>query len=258
MIKKIQALIAVAIIATSCQADEEPNRNSDLGVDTTGSASLTFNNTVNGETLQLNTATYTNQNNESYKVSELKYIISNIRFVRTDGSEHAIPKSESYFLINEEQPNSKVVTLDSIPSGTYSAIRFGFGVDQSKYPIESGTLNFIPKAEEEGMLWSWSAGYRFLKFEGVYTLEGETQENTFLVHVGSHGSTLDNYQDITVPLSNFNINATGNTTASIKADIAKIFNGTSTYAFSDKNEITIDPVYAPIISKNMTKVFSLE
>ena len=112
------------------------------------------------------------------------------------------PQDQSYFLINEAEPSSQNIQLEGIEAGDYTTVTFGFGVDPTKYPIESGTLNFIPTAEEGGMLWTWSAGYKFIKLEGDYTTQNATEEASFIVHVGSHGANLDNYKEVTVPLNN--------------------------------------------------------
>lgn len=252
--KNIGLLLLAAIVFVSCDIDKDANRNAAPEANF-GNANMTFTNTINGDAVQLGTETYTNTANETYTVSELKYIITNVTFIQENGSEFSIPEAESYFLVNEELSASKTLNLTNIPTGNYSAVRFGFGVDQSKYPL-NGMMNFIPMAEEQGMLWSWSAGYKFLKFEGEYALPGQTDMNTFLVHVGSHGSTLDNYKEITVPLSNFRINGDETTTVGIRAEIDKIFNGNTAYAFGDKDEIMVDPEFAPIISNNVTTIFA--
>lgn len=254
--KKLVLLLSTFVLLLSCATDEDANRNA-APIATFGNANLNFSNAIDGDAVQLNTVTYMNSANESYKVSELKYIISNITFIKSNGTEYSIPEANGYFLINEELSASKIVQLSNIPSGTYTSVRFGFGVDQSKYPL-NGMMNFIPMAEEQGMLWSWSAGYKFLKFEGTYALPGETDENIFLVHVGSHGSTLDNYKEITVPLNNFSVREEQTTSVGLTANIDKIFNGNTDYSFADKDEIMVDPQFAPIISSNVTTIFTAQ
>jgi hypothetical protein len=97
----------------------------------------------------------------------------------------------------------------------------------------------------------------FLKFEGDYTTEENAEPTPFIVHVGSHGSTLDNYQEIIMPLSNFTVRDSETSAFGIKADISNIFDGNNNYYFETNNEVTIDPVNAPIISDNMKTVFTI-
>ena len=84
--------------------------------------------------MNLNTQTYSKNGGETFKVDELKYIISNIVLTDTDGNQFVYPQADSYFLINEEAL-SKNIRLDSIDANTYTSITFGFGVDQSNYPL---------------------------------------------------------------------------------------------------------------------------
>ena len=54
-----------------------------------GTVKINFKNVVKGSPLTLNTASYTNQNNQTYTISKLKYYISNV-FVNNicAGSKH--------------------------------------------------------------------------------------------------------------------------------------------------------------------------
>jgi hypothetical protein len=246
--KKILLITLVITTILSCKEDETQTPDP-------GTLNLTFNNTITlGDS-------YTNTSGESYTINELKYIISNITLTRKDGSVVVYPPDQSYFVINEADANSLTVQLDDIEAGAYSSATFGFGVDPTKYPIESGTLNFIPTAEEAGMLWTWSAGYKFIKLEGDYTAEDATEEAPFIIHVGSHGANLDNYKEITVPLgddianTDFNIAEGLNASQTINFDISKIFDGPNTIRIQDNPDIQVDPVNAPLIATNISTAF---
>ena len=196
MRKYVALLVGFATLLTACNNNDEPGNI----VQDPGSLNLVFENIVNGTPLAMTPTTYTNSSNETYAVNELKYIISNITLIKSDNTEYIYPVEDSYFLINED--GSKTASLSDIPADIYKGIKFGFGVDPTKYPIESGTLNFIPLAEEAGMLWTWSAGYKFLKFEGDFTNATNPDDATpFLYHVGSHGANLDtvSYTHLTLP-----------------------------------------------------------
>lgn len=245
-------LVGFAILLTACNNNDDPG----TIVQDPGNLNLVFENTVNGTSLDMAPATYTNSSDETYTVNELKYIISNITLIKTDNTEYIYPVADSYFLINED--GSKTANLSNIPSDTYKGIKFGFGVDPTKYPIESGTLNFIPLAEEAGMLWTWSAGYKFLKFEGAYiNVLDPTNETPFLYHVGSHGANLDNYKEITLTLNEFVINSENTASKTIQFDVAKIFDSVHTLSLEEKNEIMVDPVNAPKIAENTSTAFSI-
>ncbi len=242
------ALVFVGLISCNDDTVEEL---------TTGNVVLTFENSNNGNPLVLDSQTYVNGSGENYQVNELKYIISNIVFTKSDGSFYAVPPEESYFVIDEQ--GNKTVSLIGVPAGEYTNVRFGFGIDPTKYPIESGTLNFVPTAEEAGMLWTWSAGYKFLKFEGTYVVPSDTPQpsSPFTYHVGSHGANLDNYKEINLAFAKA---VSPQVTASqvLVFDVAKIFDSAHTMSLEEKDDVQVDPVNAPKIAENVRTAFSVQ
>ncbi|MEM6684751.1 MAG: MbnP family protein [Bacteroidota bacterium] len=243
--------IIILILVSSCNNDSDAIE--------TSAINITFDNRISAnEDLTLGTTVYVNQSNESVVTNELKYIISNIAFIQDNGTVFEYPKEASYFVINEEDPSSLTLSLTGIPVGNYTHVSFGIGVDQSKYPLDGGVMNFIPTAEEAGMLWNWAAGYKFIKFEGTYTPQGGT-EAPFVIHVGSHGQTLDNYKFVTLPLANTMTIATGNTaTVTVETYIENIIDATNQIKFEDTNDIQVDPVNAPRVATNLETSFRAE
>lgn len=248
--KKIIAFFAFATLLVSCNEDKDDTS------EEFGSLNLVFENSVGDQPLTLEGNVYLNNSGEAYRVSELKYIISNIELTRSDNTVVTIPPQKSYFVINEAGTTN--ASLDSIPSGSYTNITFGFGVDPTKYPIESGSMNFIPTAEEAGMLWTWSAGYKFLKFEGTYsTTEDTGDENMFTYHVGSHGANLDNYKEVSLAFAK-DITANTLTNQTINFDVAKIFDSTNTISLVAKDDVQVDPENAPKIAENTRTAFNIQ
>lgn len=251
-IKKIFFGCLIAASIFSCNDDDQNVRLGDI--------TLQFDNRMStSEDLVLNSSTFMTSSSEMISVSELKYIISNITLTQDNGTVFQYPQEDSYFVINEENTASLSLQLENIPNGTYTGFSFGFGVDQSRYPLDGGgVLNFIPTAEEAGMLWNWAAGYKFLKFEGSFTPTGST-ESDFVIHVGSHGTTLDNYKTINLAFDTpLEVSASSNPTIQIQALVDKIFDGANTIRLSDGSDIQIDPVNAPKIATNVTEMFSLQ
>jgi len=250
MIKNIMIVSICLFLTMACKDDS-----SDI---ITGNVELNFENSINGTPLVLNTSTYINGSDESYQVSELKYIISNIVLITADDEEVRYPVAESYFLINQENASSLTIPLQNIKANEYKAIRFGFGIDQQNYPL-NGMANFVPQAEETGMLWNWAAGYKFIKFEGTFTSQTMQEETPFLIHVGSHGNTLDNYKEITLALpSLMTVDANVTPSIPIRANVAEIFDSGNTHSLSSKSDIQVDPVNAPRIAANIATMFSIQ
>lgn len=244
--------IILSLFALSCNNDDNSTEVS------TATVQLTFDNRISAtQDVNLGTTTFTNQNNESVVTNEFKYIVSNISLTKDDGTVFEYPKAASYFVINEADSGSLTINLNEIPVGNYTHISFGIGVDQSEYPLD-GLLNFVPTAEEAQMIWNWAAGYIFIKFEGNYTPQNGT-EAPFVIHVGSHGQTLDNYKFITLPLENTTNVSTGNTaTITVQTYIEKILDATHSIKLEDTNNIQVDPVNAPKIANNLEAAFSAQ
>lgn len=67
------------------------------------------------------------------KINNAIYIISNIVLTKTDGSTYTVPKSQSYFFVNEADVASTILNLPNIPAGNYNKVTFGIGVDQAQF-----------------------------------------------------------------------------------------------------------------------------
>ena len=89
----------ILMLVMSCGSDDETK---------TRTFEINFKNVVGDNTVELNTSTYDKNGNETFRLSELKYIISNIVLIDVNGEEIVYPQADSYFLINEEL-NSYIV-----------------------------------------------------------------------------------------------------------------------------------------------------
>ena len=116
------ALIATALIFASCKKDStpeyDPNVNADLSVE--------FDNIAGAADLQLNTGTYTNAAAETFKITKLKYYVSNFKLTNANGSVYTVPQASSYFLIDESNTAAHEAEL-SIPEGEYKTLSFVLG-----------------------------------------------------------------------------------------------------------------------------------
>lgn len=176
---KLLAFTLFILTFYSCSNDET---STDLSGN--GNLVLKFDNIYNLNDFAFNTP-YTNSNGEVIKANKLKYIVSNIRLTKEDGSLFIIPKSESLFIVNEANSESTFINLQNIPAANYTGVTFGIGVDQAQFSTGAdGQGNFLALAQTENMLWSWAAGYKFLVFEGVFTTATNSTESPFRIHTG--------------------------------------------------------------------------
>jgi len=178
--------------------------------------SLQFNNTFKGNVIVLGEAnsniasSNTSVSGQVHHFSELKYVISNIRLVRADGSEypyHMLNLDKGATVIDQSKPQTLNFVLQDIPAGTYKTLKFGLGIkqelnvlDQVKFP----GFYALAGANDTKMMWEWGTGYRFTKIEGFY----DTDHKTLSIHTGStvagkegaYTQGVDAYREITLSL----------------------------------------------------------
>lgn len=253
--KTIYAVIAATtLLFISCSSDDDSTDT----LSGANSVSFEFDNSVNGDDLLLGASIYTNSNNESIIINRLNYIVSNFVLVDVDGNEYAYPKDDSYFIISEENDITEI-TLENIPSGRYVQVKFGIGVDQEKYlQGATGQGDFLEIAEANEMMWSWQAGYKFLNFEGTFTSASVTSTSDFKIHMGSHGSALDNYKEVVVNLpSDALVSDELSPLIHCVADANKILDGNHKILLSEASVVMIDEVKSPQIAENTATMFSV-
>ena len=204
---------------------------------------LTFNNTFGEETIVLGDAASseatvnTSAAGQVHHFSEIKYVISNIRLIKSDGSEfpyHINDLDKGAVVVDQARPQTLDYSLKDIPKGEYNQIKFGLGVrsdlntlDQVRFP------DFYAQAgaNDTEMMWEWGTGYRFVKLEGFY----DSQDKQMSIHTGStiegqegeFTQGVDAYRDVTLAFET--AVSVGNTAPKImiKADFDRLLSGKS-------------------------------
>ncbi|MBD1425188.1 MbnP family protein [Sphingobacterium arenae] len=244
--RKNYLLLSICALAlTSCsKTDDNPVANN---------ITLHFNNTFKNNTIILGDATSptatknTSTEDQIHHFSELKYVISNIRLLKIDGTE--IPYNindldKGATVVNQAKPQTLAYVLSNIPAGEYKQIKFGLGVkpelntlDQVRFPKFYGEAG----ANDTKMMWEWGAGYRFTKIEGFYG----TDNKQMSIHTGStiEGSEdaptqgVDAYRDITLALSTYALVGKNTPRITINADFDKLLSGkTNTIILKSKTD----------------------
>jgi hypothetical protein len=253
-IKNIVAVVAMAFALISCNNDDIPA----VAADEKGALKIEFDNVYGGANLAFAT-NYTNSNGEVIQVDKAKYIISNIVLTKTDGSTYTVPKSESYFIIDEATAASTVVTLPNIPAGDYAAISFGIGVDQAQWELGvTGQGNFWAKAQQAGMEWGWTAGYRFLVLEGIFTSSTNATPTNFQAHTGRTSQSY-NYTTINLSFPTGDKALVRNSITPqihVMADLSKVLDGTNTINLSEGAGIHGGPKVS-LITQNLSEMFEV-
>lgn len=232
-LKNIIAVMAITLALVSCSKDDE---NPVENITGKGKLKVEFDNVFAGADLILTSQANVTSQGETLKISDIKYIISNIVLTKEDGSTYVYPKSKSYFIVSEANATSHVLELENIPAGNYTQIKFGIGVDEAQYNAgQTVQGDFFAAAQNEDMAWTWSAGYKHVLFEGMFTSSTVTTATQFMVHTGKSGADY-NYTDVTL---NFPDKALIRTTITpdvhIFADVAKVIDGNNKIKLSDNN-----------------------
>ncbi|WP_177761012.1 MbnP family protein [Flavobacterium sp. I3-2] len=257
---KILSILMVSLLVT-CNSNDDS-----IATNEKGNVQLFFDHTFNGDKLLLETSFYTNSNNESLQISRFSYIISNIRLINDKGETFTYPKNESYFII-DSGANQLTIDLENVPAANYTSITFGIGVDQEKYLTgENDQQEFWDLAAQHEMTWAWITGYKFINMEGVFRSNEVEGTPNFSVHVGSHGTALDNYKEITLSLPN-SARVRENMRPSIHflVDANKILDGTNKIKLSENlnpagttASIMVNANLSPKIHQNATEMFTVD
>jgi len=218
-IYKFLSLLLIAITQltiSSCRNSDDD----DIQDSTSGNLQVKFENGFNNlGDIVLNQTTQTSTNGQEHNFSTLKYIVSNISLIDENGTEFQYNYNDpdkGAFIINQAEAKGGInyIDLTEIPKGNYKKIKFALGISPTAYLLgQNGQGIFWEKAKQEGMAWSWAAGYIFTKLEGKYGTSSADTE--FMNHTGNMGDTTANgtanlYREVTLDLP---------TTARVSKDI---------------------------------------
>jgi len=183
--------LLVVLVYLGCQKEILP-----LGGDNGKySLRLNFSNTVSGAPLLLGN-TYQTPFSEEYTLKTFKYYISNITLRTTSG---AIETVTGYYLINEEEPLSKIIVIP-VSSNRYNQIAFLLGVDSTRNVSGTQTGALDPA---NGMFWTWNSGYIMAKLEATSPVSTETT-NKVEYHIGGFKTGQNSTRQINFTLTGEN------------------------------------------------------
>ncbi|MDQ1138903.1 MbnP family protein [Pedobacter agri] len=238
------ALLCPLICLTSCKKDAD-----EISTDTKSSFTLEFEHQVNGAALALNTTTYKNAKGEDFKINVFKYYVSNIKLSKADGTTYLIP--ESYLLIDESKPASKLVTINDVPTGDYTKIEYTIGVDYARNfaGAQTGALDPI-----NGMFWTWNSGYIFVKLEGT-SPQSTAANNLLTFHIGGvvdPNNTIRTYSTEINAANPLRIRTDAKPNMHFIVNAASLFTGTSDVSFASLN-FTMGGANSVIVANNYAK-----
>lgn len=242
MTRRVQIFLWGILILSPCATNAQHSK---------GMLSIGFNHYVDSVLLKLDSSTYKNEFGQTYNISNFKYYISNIELISEKGK---TIHSKEYFLINEDEPTSKKITLSSIPEGNYTSIRFMIGVDSlhNCKGAQSGALDPV-----NAMFWTWNTGYIFMKLEGKSSASTATGK-TIEYHIGGYKEPSNCIKTITLKFDSPVIITSKQTSdIQIKVNAAEVLNTPTAIDFSKLPTVN-DSKNATMIADNYMDMFSIE
>lgn len=260
IISYITLFLCLSIVITSCSSDDNSIDISEKKEKLEGKneVSFTFNHKMFGEELKYNTLYKANGNNEQIKIQFLKYIISNFQLTDDKGVVYTYPKDQGYFFVDSKTNDFKVVLKD-VPAGYYTKVKFGVGVDQEKYLRgQDDQQAFWDLCAEHNLIWGWITGYKFINCQGTF-VNGTDEEDGFQLHIGSHGSKLDNYREITLTSKDeIKVSSKYRSEVNLNVETSLLLDSKNKIVLKERQYIMVDAVRAPKIMENATTMFSMD
>lgn len=174
-------------------------------------------------------------NNQLHRFNEVKYIISNIRLIKTDDTEmgyNVESLDNGAHIVNLRDPKSFDFILSKIPAGEYKQIKFGLGIKPELNKLdEEANPKFYAQADgnDDRMHWEWGNGYRFVKMEGYFRDNNDTSAwKELSIHIGSTFADYDSteaYRDITLDLPKNIVVGELSPTININTNLSKVLSG---------------------------------
>lgn len=217
------------------------------------SLKLNISHVVNGSALVMSpTHTYTTANNDTFSVKLFRYYLTNVKLTNDAGQLISVPGS--YYLVDESDPSTKIITLPNVPEGDYTTVSFLIGVDSAKNVsgAKAGVLDPV-----NGMFWDWISGYIMAKMEG-YSPQSGSNIKDLSFHIGGFNGPNRGIRDINLPLPiNAHVHKEHQTQVNISGDLAKWFSGTNAITFSNTFFIGNISARSKSIADNYAHMFTV-
>ena len=267
---KIYKFLSILFISLLVLSSCNNNDDEDIQDTTPGNLQVKFENGFNNlGGIVLGQTTQTSSNGQKHQFSTLKYIISNISLIDENGTEfkyHYNNPDKGAFVINQEEAKAGIVfiNLTEIPKGNYKKIKLGLGISPTAYLIGQGGQGlFWEKAKQEGMAWSWAAGYIFTKLEGKYGIS--TADTEFMNHCGNMGDTAANgtpdlYREVVLDLpTTARVSKDITPSIHILADFNQYLSGQTALTLTQANQMAMgSSAHLVNVSNNLINMFKVD
>jgi hypothetical protein len=217
-----------------------------------GYLKIIFNNIINNEPVVLYDSTYVNPFGETYRLTKLKYYISNT-VLYSKGK--AIRLSNDYHLIDQSSDSSLYFTV-AFPENEYDSIQFLLGVDSAMNTSGAQTGALDPMND---MFWTWNSGYVMQKLEGN-SPQSKIVNNKIEYHIGGFSGTNSvlNYLVLSFSKDRPLIIQKGKvSTLAIDVDVNGFWNAVSDIQITDTPVCSQPGILAKQIAANFSRLFNI-
>ena len=151
------------------------------------------------------------------KISRLQYYISEVKLIHDGGQ--VTPVTDVYFLVTPAIDS--ILELGNFDITNLEGIEYSIGVDQGHNHLDPTTYpsSHPLSPKNPTMHWGWTAGYRFIAFEGFAGATSGAVTNNYQVH------TVDDSNYKTLTLNTAGEQDTNHLAIHINADYLKMFEG---------------------------------
>lgn len=169
------ALLAVVGFSSCGDDDEAPEGKANVG--------LQFDFTVDGQAFVANDVYMINGVNVSFEIAS--FYVSGVTFTPDAGDAISVDK---HILVSPTTTSDAIIELDK---GAYPTVKFDVGVqadanDQTEEDFTSRSTDDPLSMQQPSMHWNWSAGYKFIRLDGLSDVDGDgTPETPIAYHLGT-------------------------------------------------------------------------
>jgi|SRR5690554_158658 len=154
---------------------------------------LKFKHQVDNQPVVFDTVMYINDFGNNFSIETIRYFISNVAFVKSNGS--IVNIYDAIYVDGRLEAYKQKKITKAIANGDYTEIRFTFGLDSEMN--QTGAFNNFPEAAMEWPM-MMGGGYHYMKLEGRY--ENQNMYNHFNFHTGPLNNN-KNYFQVALPMS---------------------------------------------------------
>jgi hypothetical protein len=253
-------LFAAILFMSSCHKDKPQT---DLG---SGPITLHFDSRAGADEFAFGT-NYVTANGDTVNFSKFNFYVSNVVFIKADGSTYTPPKDSTYRLIVESIEESHDLTINNVPGGDYTGVKFLIGVDSLKSvsDISQRTGDLDPAGAASDMYWTWNSGYIFYKIEGTSPqapYDSMMGMSMFYYHIGGFGGysspTINNLRTVMLSYAGEAAHAGKGKAPEfhIYADALQVWKSPTPFTIASQPGVMFDP-FSTTISTNYKDMFSI-